>query len=160
MGRLINESSKFFICFLTGIITGILLGMIALTIVVSYRMDLQYKEITHLENLIEEKNSRLEKLEQFINTQELILKDIEIDLIYDNTVIDEIDKIYIEKTIKEKYTKLLGSEIKNINPNIIAEIVDKRIMKIDEREYKLKVEQLILTEILKLSILIDINDKI
>jgi len=153
MGKLKNNGLKFIFCFIVGIITGILIGTSILSIIVSYRMDTHYKEITYLENTIQDKDARLEKLEKAINTQGVILKDIEVSLNFgEDKDGDEIDKIDIEKTIKEKYNTLLGKEVKNIDTDILIEVVDKRILKIDDKEYKMQVEKLIVTEILKIFI--------
>ena len=46
---------------------------------------------------------------------------------------DEIDKMEIEKTIKEKYNILLGKEVKTIDAHIVVEVVDKRILKMGDR---------------------------
>lgn len=155
MGKLKKTGLKFIFCFIVGMIAGILIGVSALSIIVSYRLDMQYKEISYLENTIKDKNARLEKLEKSINTQGVILKNIEIVLSFDG---DEIDGIDIEKTIKEKYTSLLGKEVKTIDADIIIEIVDKRILKIQDREYKLQVDKLILTETLKIFIQVEVID--
>jgi len=141
---------------MVGIITGILIGISILSIVVSYRMDTHYKEITYLKNTIQDKDARLEKLEKSINTQKVILKDIEVILNFgENKDGDEIDKIDIEKTIKEKYSTLLGKEVKNIDTDILIEVVDKRILKIDDKQYKMQVEKLIVTEILQIFIKVE-----
>ncbi|MGE4284503.1 MAG: hypothetical protein AB7G87_12425 [Clostridia bacterium] len=147
MEKLERNGSKFLLCFVAGIITGILIGAAAVCIVVSYRMDISYEKILHLENTIEDKNARLQKLENSINNINFILKDIEIILIFEG---DEIEKVDIEKTIKGKYSTLLGKEVKNIDADLIVEVVDKRILKIENKEYQLKVNKLILTEILKI----------
>lgn len=153
MGQLKKNGQKFILCFIAGLLTGILIGTAILSIIVSYRMDMHYKKIAYLETTIQDKNSRLEKLEKSINTQNIILKDIEIILIFDG---DEMDKIEIEKAIKEKYSTLLGKEVKNIDPDILIEVVDKRILKIEDREYKLHINKLILTEVLKIFIKVEI----
>lgn len=157
MGQLKKTSFRYFFCFAVGVITGIIIGTAALSIIVSYRIDTYHKKITHLETDIQDKNARLEKLEQSINTQKYILKDIEIILLFNEgeqeneaEEVDEIEKIEIEKNIKEKYALLLGKEVKNIDADMIAEIIDKRIFKIEDREYKLHVSRLVLTDILKI----------
>lgn len=148
MGKLKKKALKFLVCYAGGLLTGILVGAAALSIVISYRMDNYYKQISYLENTIQNKDERLEKLEQSINTQNLIVKDIEVNLVFDKDGNnDEIDKIEVEKTIKEKYNTLLGKEVKSIDPHIVVEIVDKRILKIDDRQYKLHVDKLILAEV-------------
>jgi septal ring factor EnvC (AmiA/AmiB activator) len=129
----------------------VLIGVAALSAIVSYRMDNYYKQISYLEHIIRDKDERLEKLEKSINTQSHIIKDIEVNLIFDkggNN--DEIDKMEIEKVIKEKYNTLLGKEVKSIDAHIVVEVVDKRILKIKSGEYKLQVDKLILTEIMSI----------
>ncbi len=153
MGQLKKKGQKFILCFIAGLVTGLLIGTAILSIIVSYRMDMHYKKIAYLETTIQDKNARLEKLEKSINTQYIILKDIEIILIFDG---DEMDKIEIEKAIKEKYSTLLGKEVKNIDPDILIEVADKRILKIEDREYRLHINKLILTEILKIFIKVEI----
>lgn len=152
MGKLNRNCSKFILCSITGLIAGILIGAVILSIIVSYRMDTHYKKITYLQNTIQDKDARLVKLEKSINTQNVVLKDIEIILIFDG---DEIDKIDIEKIIKEKYNTLLGKEVKEIDADILIQVVDKRILKMDDGEYKLLFDKLILTEILKIWIKIE-----
>lgn len=180
MGKLRKGTLKFLISFITGLICGILIGGSILAIIVSYRLDEQYTTITYLETTIENKDTRLKKLEESINTQELILKDVEVILNFaeippqgevkvqnideDKTEdmpedeVDEIDRIDIEKNIKEKYNSLLGKEIKSIDTDIVLEVIDKRIFKIEEREYRLQVEKLILTETLILYINVELRE--
>lgn len=152
MAQLKVKALKFSICFITGLLLGILLGAISLSTMVSYKLDEQYKRIAYLENTIQDKDAKLQKLENSINNRSMILKDIEIDLDFDG---DEIDKIDIEKAIKEKYISLLGKEVKALDEDLIIEVVDKRIFKIEDREYKLQVSRLILTETLRISVIVE-----
>jgi len=159
MGKLKKSGLKFLFCFIVGIISGILIGSVTLSIIVSYRMDTQYRRITYLENTIQDKDARLEKLEKSLNTQGVILKEVEVNLDFgEKEDGDEIDKIDIEKTIREKYITLLGKEVKTLDPDIILEVVDQRILKMEDREYKLQVNKLIVTETLKIFIQVQILD--
>ncbi|SHK43487.1 hypothetical protein [Tepidibacter formicigenes] len=153
----ILKSSKFkYILFLlTGIISGYILGVISINTLISYRIDRYYEEITYLNTIIEEKDVRLQKLEEAINNKKFIVKDIEIILLYKG---DEIEKLKLKKHIREKYNILLGKEIKSIDIDLVPEIIDKRIMKIENKEYKLTVNKLMLSEMLKLWIKVEILD--
>lgn len=139
-------------CFFAGIIIGILIGAAGFSIIVSYRMDSLYKRIAYLNQVIEDKNTILEKFEKNINTKSLRVKRIEVALVFNG---DEIDQINIEKSIKDRYSTLLGKEVNKIDPDLIIEVVDKRIMKIEDKEYKLKVNKLILTEVMKIWISVE-----
>lgn len=136
-----------FRCFISGILIGILAGAAGFSLLVSYRMDQYYQEIRQLEAANEEKEIRLRRLEESVDKTKYLLKKIEVNLIYDG---DELDKIALEKSIKEKYGQLLGKEVAAIDIDLVAEVVDERIMKLEEREYKLKLKQIILTEVLKI----------
>lgn len=131
MGKLKEGALKFVICFITGFLAGVLAGIAVLSVIVSYRTDNYYKQISYLEHIIRDKDERLEKLEKSINTQNHIIKDIEVNLIFDkNGDNDEIDRMEIEKVIKEKYNTLLGKEVRSVDAHIVVEVADKRILKI------------------------------
>lgn len=159
MGKIIKAKTKktkvnkFFICFATGLLWGILTGALAISILLSYRLDNFYERITYLEHTIEDKNDKLAMLEKSINNSNIILKDIIVILeFYDvnNEKVDQIDSIKIEKAIKEKYISLIGKEIKSLDADILVQVIDKRILRLKDSEYQLSVKKLILSDVLKL----------
>lgn len=131
----------------TGIVIGFLAGGVTVNALISFRVDMYHKRIKYLEAVIDERNIKLEKLEESINKKRYILKDVEIILLYED---DNIDKITLEKSIKDKYSTLIGKEVKTIDSDLLVEIVDKRIMIIKNKKYKLKLSRLMLTEVLKI----------
>lgn len=150
------KANKYFLNFYAGLITGVLLGSALAITLVSNKIDIFYEKITALENTIIEKNAKLENLEKSINSNKFVLKDIEIILLYEDNEIDHLETIHIEKTVKEKYSILLGTEVKSIDPDIITLVVDKRILKMNGKEIQLHVNKLKLTEVLKLWIEADV----
>lgn len=141
------------ICFIVGILWGVIIGAVSISVLVSYRMDSFYERIAYLENMITDKNEKLSKLEKSINNSNIILKDIQVELGFGELSpeqVNQIDNIEIEKTIKEKFRPLLGKDIKGLDPDILLQVVDKRILKFDEAEYQLAVNKLMLTDVLKL----------
>lgn len=150
MGKIKENGLKFFYCFTVGLLAGVLLGSIAMSILVSYKMDNLYERIAYLESIVSDRDEKLEKLEKSINTSNIVIKDIEIILDLDENIIEPIDNIEIEKAIKEKYNSSLGKEVKNIDADILVQVIDKRILRFNNSEYQLKVSKLVLTEILKL----------
>ena len=142
---------KYFTTITISIIIGMFLGAISLNVLISYRIDEYHKEITYLKGTIEEKDIKLEKLEESINNRRFILKAIEVELIYDGEdEEDEIDKVTLEKNIKSKYSNLIGKEVKTIDIDLVQEVIHKRIMKLDNNEYQLMVKKIVLTDVLKL----------
>ena len=132
---------------ITGMTIGLMVGVVVVNTMISYRIDQYHEKINYLENIIEEKDIRLKKLEESVNKKKFILKDIEIILIHDG---DAIEKMALERHIREKYSKLIGKEVKSMDTDILAEVIDRRIMIIVNTKYKLKLSRMILTETLKL----------
>lgn len=158
MGPIKKNHFGYMVSLTTGIIIGTLIGTFLYTILISYRLDENYKNIVRLESIIQEKDAKLENLEKFINAQDMVLQDIKVNLILPKEKIDEIDIIDIEKVIKEKYNTLLGKEVRTIDADILVEVVDKRILKIERKEYRLYIQRLILTEILELYIRVEMKE--
>lgn len=154
MGKIKNSSGyKFLICFITGLIWGTVIGSLGISMLVSYRMDAFYEKIAYLEHTIADKNEKLDKLEKSINNSNIVLKDISVILEFANLSqekVDQIDNIEIEKAIKEKFNPSLGKEIKNLDADILVQVIDKRILKFNNAEYQLTVNKLVLSDVLKL----------
>jgi len=55
---------KFFVCFVTGLIGGILLGCTLMSTLVSYRIDKYHEEIMLLKTRIEESDAKYNKLKE------------------------------------------------------------------------------------------------
>ncbi|MTI69328.1 MAG: hypothetical protein FH751_03595 [Firmicutes bacterium] len=143
----LSKAFKYFLSITTGIILGMIIGVASLSVFVSYRIDKYHQEIEYLKNVIEDKEVRLAKLEESINKRRFILKSIEIIIITEG---DDIDKIELEKYLKEKYNMLIGKEVKNIDIDILSQIVDNRLMRVNDKEYKISVKKIFLTDILKI----------
>ncbi|WZL71932.1 hypothetical protein QBE52_12550 [Clostridiaceae bacterium 35-E11] len=151
-----KASKKYYLSFLwIGFIIGGLLGIVSINALVSYRIDIYHQQIQYLKTVIEDKDIRLKKLEESINRKKVVLKEIQIVLLSEE---DVLDNLTLEKHIKQKYTELLGKEIKQIDIDILDDVVDRRIMKVDDKEYRLKVLKLVLTEILKIWIQVVENE--
>lgn len=149
---------KLFSSFLLGMATGGLIGVITITVLVSYRLDQSYEEIAALKSVIEEKDERLNKLEESTNKQRFILKEIKIDFIFEEDEmdkIDEIDEIELEKHIRSKYIKLIGKEVQSMDVDLLGEVIDRRIMTLGNNKYQLFVDKIVLTDILHLWIKVE-----
>ncbi len=138
--------------FITGLLLGFILGVLGLTVLVSYRIDKYYERICYLEAVIEDKNIKLEKLNDSFNKKKYMLRDIEVIFIND---IDEVVGISLQKHIKEKYAMLIGKEIKDIDADMIEQVVHNRMMRLDDREYKLKFDKLVISEVMRLWLFVE-----
>lgn len=153
MGKVKKLIYPFVICFITGLLWGVIIGAVSISMLVSSRMDAFYEKIAYLENTITDKEEKLAKLEKSINNSNIVLKDIVVILEFvdfNEEQINQMDNIEIEKNIKEKYRSLIGKEIKDLDADILLQVIDKRIFRLNGTEYQLNVNKLVLTDILKL----------
>jgi|LSQX01.2.fsa_nt_gb MFS superfamily sulfate permease-like transporter len=145
---------RFFTCFVAGIILGIIVGCTVLSALVSFRVDSYYQKIKALENDVYENQVKCDKLKETIDStnkkNKYILRDVEIYFKYDKIQEDEIDKLTLEKGIREKYKDYLGKEVKNIDIDVVSVIVDKDIILLEDKKYQLKVVRILLSDILKI----------
>jgi len=153
MGKIKNILYPFVICFISGLLWGVIIGSISISTLVSIRMEYFYERIAFLESTITDKDEKLAKLEKSINNANIVLKDIVIVLEFENInqeKYDQLDSLEIEKSIKEKFRSLLGKEVKSLDAEILQQVIDKRILKFNDSQYQLTVNKLMLTDILKL----------
>jgi vacuolar-type H+-ATPase subunit I/STV1 len=159
MAKLISNKFKYFFFLVTGLVIGVILGSTGLTALISYRIDEYHQIIKQLESDIIDKGTRLEKLEERLNEaqeeQKYILKEIQI-VLNDIDNEDTFDQISLVQHIKEKYNDLIGREVKTLDLDILGNIIDKRIFKLDEKEFQLTVEKMYLTDILKIWVSIEL----
>ncbi|NLZ47798.1 MAG: hypothetical protein GX895_03250 [Clostridiales bacterium] len=137
------KGKNYFILFYTGIIVGGLFGIISYNALVSHRIDEYHQKIKALELLIEDKDLRLEKLEDTIDKNKLIVKNINITL---NHKEDDLTRIGLEKNIRESLNKFVGKEVHTVDAEMLWEVVDGRIVKIADNEYKIKLNKLLISE--------------
>ncbi len=137
------KKEGYFLFFASGFLIGGLIGILAFSCLISYRIDQYHQRIKTLEAVIEDKDGRLEKLEETVNKKRLIVKKIEITLENEE---DELTRITLEKHIKEKIEKFIGKEVDKMDADMMWEIIDKRIMKIKDKEYRLEVSKLVISE--------------
>jgi septal ring factor EnvC (AmiA/AmiB activator) len=145
MARVNRPGLKAFTSFLVGLVTGGMIGIMSLTVLISYRLDQFYEEIAELKSVIEEKDDRLNKLEESTNKQRFILKEIKIELTFEG---DEMDEIELKKHIRNKYITLIGKQVKSIDIDLLEEVIDHRIMELGKNRYQLFIRKIILTDIL------------
>jgi len=147
MGGIRTRKPAVLFSFYAGILTGILIGATIMTAIVSYRLESFHKMNAYLESVIAEKNARLEQLEKSLNKGKYIVKSIDVLFLCEN---EGVDLLVFETELKKKYNSLLGKEVSTLDPEMIAEVADKRIFRLDNGQYQLFVKKLILAENLKI----------
>jgi hypothetical protein len=145
-----KKKASLAIVLITGFLSGFIAGIAIMTSLFAHRIDNYLARIGVLENTLADRENRLKKLEESLNAkskEKYILKNIEVYLAYNG---NELDKIEIEKHIEEKYRYLIGREVSDIDIELAAEVVDKRVFFTDSSMYRLRVERLLLSEVMKI----------
>ncbi|EJO5347850.1 hypothetical protein NRP93_001942 [Clostridium botulinum] len=151
-----NKENKYFFSFCVGLLIGGAIGIIFFSIFISYRIENYHRKITYLNNIIEDQQVRLEGLENKLIKRKLVVKKIEVDIKFKNKEIeDEFVAIELEKHIKEKFNNLIGKELDKLDGDILIQVVDNRIMKIRNKQYKIKVEKMIIDQNIKFYIKVE-----
>lgn len=144
---------KFLICSITGLLSGILIGCTVMGALISYRIDNYHEKIVSLENTVEENKIKYTKLKESLeelDRAKFIVEDIAVYLIYDNVKEDNFNKIEFEKYIKSQYENILGKEVDALDMELLVGVVDRDIFILEEKEYKLKVERILLSKTFKI----------
>jgi len=134
--------------FLTGLILGLITGMLLWNILLSAKIDNLYKRSRYLESIAEDYRIKLEKLEQSQPEKELILKDISVQI----DIEDILDKMVLEQAVRQKYDVLLGKKISDIDLDLVIEVVDKRIFVTEKHQYQLSVSRVVLSSTLSINL--------
>lgn len=135
----------------TGFILGILIGIIFITLIVSYKIDEFHEQVHHLQSAIADREVRLQKLEEVINHRRYLVKDINIRLEFDG---DYLERLSLEKALKDRCNILLGKEVKTIDWDLVIAMIDNRILRLQNIEYQAHVNRLVIAEVVQLWILV------
>lgn len=144
---------RLFICFITGLLGGILIGSTLISALVSYRIDYYHEKIIFLKAIIEENNVKYKKLKESfesMNKKKFLVSDIEVYLIYKDDEENNFDKMELIKYIKDKYKDLLWKEVKGIDMDLVVKLVDEDIYILEDRNYKLGVSRVLISDVFKI----------
>jgi len=140
-----------FAYYISGIVVGIAAGVLLWNLLLSAKIDALYKRNRYLETVIEDYRTKLEKLEQSQQETEQTLKDIIVEINVD----DEIEKMILQQAVKQKYRVLLGKKTKEIDIDLVIEVVDNRLFRTDKYQYQLHIDRVALSSKLTLWITAD-----
>lgn len=132
---------------LTGLCGGLLFGAACVMLLIGHKLDDAYRQISYLQATSNEKDVRLQKLEDSFNTRKFILKKVEVHLQCEG---DNTENTGLEKYIRERCHNLLGKKVNDIDTDLVLEMLDNRIVRMDSIDYKLTVQRIILSDILQL----------
>lgn len=139
--------------YLSIFVLGLLAGALFTTLYMGKELDRLYIELKTLEhdlNRAKERTSRLEKEleekeEEKTKLEHLVVKDVNIVMEYKE---DEFTRLYLQEHSEEITKNLIGQNIENLEPELIFQILNERIVKIEEGQFMLNVNSLIISEVI------------
>lgn len=145
-----RRHSELFLFLLLGIIIGGLTGIVSMNALISSSMDEYHKKINELNNMVEEKDIQLEKLNETIHNSKIIIKSIEVKFQSKEILEDEIFKHQVEKVIKEKLKIVIGKDLEKIDMELLSSIIDKRIINLENKDYMIYLRKMLVGEKIKI----------
>ncbi|WP_312202675.1 hypothetical protein [Anaerospora hongkongensis] len=138
---------SYFIFLLTGFLGGLCAGAILVTAYTGHELDTAYQHIHALQTTLKEKDALLEKLEVSSKKKATVIKKIEVDLQLSG---DQADKDALMIHVKEQYYPLFGKEVTNLNPDLLTAVIDNRVIRLEDRDFRLSVRKMVISDTLKI----------
>ncbi|AWZ49048.1 hypothetical protein C3495_09595 [Clostridiaceae bacterium 14S0207] len=142
---------KYLIFFVTGCLVGILVSIISFTIFFTHKIEKNYSKIRKMQIVLEEKNKELERIKTSIKVDKYTVNEIEVKIDFKSKV-DEVTTYILEKSIKDKFSSLIGREVNNIDVEMLEKVIDNRIMYVENSKFLLKLKRISVSERIKIFI--------
>lgn len=124
-------------------ILGALVGAAALNLVSGRHLDNAELEIRKLRSSLADQNEKTNLLEKKLAVrQKLIVNEI----IVSANLNDEFEKLEVEAAAKKLLKVLKGKDLKELDPNLVINIIDKRIVETPEHKYRITVKGTLISE--------------
>ncbi|MFW6035351.1 MAG: hypothetical protein ACOCRZ_03775 [Halothermotrichaceae bacterium] len=140
-------------------ILGIILGSTLLNIFIGRKIDLLIYENNEYKDQIEKKEIQIENLNQTLNQyRKRFINSVKIEL---ETDINKHNQQAIKDEINKLLSNTIGQEINKIDPLLLRDIVNNRIIPVEDKKYYLKLICLVIDDQLKLYFKVntDIDEK-
>lgn len=142
---------KYLIFFVTGCLVGILVSIISFTIFFTHKIEKNYSKIRKMQIVLEEKNKELQRIKTSIKVDKYTVNEIEVKIDFKSKV-DEVTTYILEKSIKDKFSSLIGREVNSIDVEMLEKVIDNRIMYVENSKFLLKLKRISVSERIKIFI--------
>ncbi|MGI6684565.1 MAG: hypothetical protein ACOX47_03550 [Bacillota bacterium] len=148
-------------CFILGLLLGAALSVVS----IGNNVDTLYYENRELELQLESVSKELEEVKSTLSKSKgVVITKISPEIILDESkyTTQEADKIklVLSKEIVRHYQDLIGTSLKSLEPTLLPGIVNGRIMKVEQRQFKVFVKTMVLSETVYIEIEIEENKQI
>lgn len=128
---------------LASFILGALVGAASLNLILGQHLDTAELEIRKLRSGLADQYEKIALLEKKLAVrQNLIVNEIIVNVNLDN----EFEKLEIESTTKKLLKVIKGKDLKELDPNLVINMIDKRVIETPEHKYRLTVKGTLISE--------------
>ncbi len=135
---------------LAGFILGAVLGAAGLNLAAGRHLDEAELKIRILQSQLEDRTEQLANMQKSMADlekklaarQKLVVNDIDVHVKYKN----EYEQLEIETAVKKLLKNLMAKEVKTLDPILVTNIVDQRIIETGKHKYHLTVKETLVSE--------------
>ncbi len=141
-------------------ILGLIIGSSFTVFLIGYQVDELSLENESLKHKLETCESEIEELNESLKNRKYVVTSIEPIITFANDDLTSYDKesysLEVAKIIKEYLSSLTGKEIENIDHSLVPEVLENRIVSVDEKNFVLDVTTIIFSQ--KVLVYVVVND--
>lgn len=143
-------------------ILGLLLGAALTVVSIGNTIDTLYYENKELELQLESTTSELAEVKSTLSkSKSIVVTKItpEIKLETNGYTTQEVEriKLALNREIVSHYKNLIGTPLNSLDPSLLPGIIDGRIVNVEQKQFKLFVKTMVLSETLHLNVEIEEN---
>lgn len=129
---------------LAGFLLGWLIGAASVSLLAGSNLDEAELEIRDLRLQVEDQTEQLTDMSKKLSDarRNLVVSDIDVHVDFP----DEYERLEIETAVKELLKNLKGREVSSLDPALVANIVDRRLIEVAEHKYHLTVNGTMVSE--------------
>lgn len=134
--------------FLAALLVGAVLGAALMNLLLSKRYDELFISREKLQVELYETTERLKKLEAQEKQAAVLVQDIEVR--FSNNNGNPLIEVKLEAAVLELTGSLLGEDVENVPYQMLTNLLDNRLLKIEGKYYRLRVKTIVIARIITL----------
>ena len=129
---------------LAGLILGWLIGAASVSLLAGKNLDKAELEIRNLHIQLEDQTEQLADMDKKLTAakRNMLVSDIDVHVDFP----DEYERLEIETAVKKLLKSLRSREVSSLDPALVANIIDRRILEVSEHKYHLTVKGTMVSE--------------
>lgn len=137
---------------------GFLMGLTVMNLLHMHTLDRLYRIQNQLTNQLLDREIKLERLNESLQSEKTtFVKDLSIDVEFEGS---PLVKDEIEKVVHFYLADLVGKELWQMDGEMIYKILDNRVVDVENRQARLQVKYIIITEKISIGVKAQISEKL